>query len=396
MKCLILHRFVLAASLCLAATAAQADEPAKAEAEKKTQADEVRYHEDLNLLHSRIRLANEINRFSDFDAEVALLYANGLGVDVAVPDAALKAQLNLPDGKGLTVTQVPDDSIGGKAGLKVHDVIVQVNDEAVGEPAALGKLLDAADGKSVKIRLWRAGKQTQLEALPKKPELVRLKLNEIKFTDLDNEVLVSSERYRIGVTLSEADETLRQQLRLASGEGLVVTDVAADSAAAKAGIQMHDVLTMLDGKRLTTVEAINAQIQELRDKSVELRLLRSGKEVTVQIAAIKTHEAAFTDRPTVVWGSRNCRDCHVADAAHQRLAWTFGASRSAWTDGHHHKLFQYEDAVRARIAAAQQPGGTAPPQKQIEALKGQLAEMQKTLADLEQSLQQPAKEEEKK
>lgn len=400
MKRSLLCRFALVACLWLVSPwmismPTHADEPAKTEPPPETQTENERINTDLQLLHSRLNLVNQINQLADFDAQVTLLHANGLGVDVAVPEAALKAQLNLPEGQGLTVTQVPDDSIGAKVGLKVHDIIVEVGDQGVNEPAALSKLLDAADGKSVKLRLWRAGKQTEVEATPKKPEYARLKLSKVLLTDLDRDVVVSAEHYRIGVTLSEADETLRQQLRLATGEGLVVTEVLDDSSAAKAGIQVHDVLTMLDAKRLTTVEVINAQIQELKDKSVELRLLRNGKEVTLQIAARKTQEAAFTDRPLVIWGSKNCSSCH-ADAAHNALGWKLGANLSAWTDGHHSKLFQYENAYRAQIAAAQlQVGGATAPQQQIEVLKSQLAEMQKTLATLEQALQQPVRDPEK-
>jgi|GEM_PF-4878522 len=406
-----LFRFALLASLWLGVAPASADEPAKAkptkaepltaEPAKEVQLNEARYAEDLNLLHSRLNLADQINRFAEFNSELTLEHANGLGVDVAVPEAALKAQLNLPEGQGLTVTQVPDDSIGAKAGLKVHDVIVAVGDQVVNDPAALSKLLDAADGKSVKLKLWRAGKQTELEATPKKPEYAQLKLSSVILSDLDRDGLVTAEPYRIGVTLSEADDTLRQQLRLASGEGLVVTDVVADSAAAKVGIQVHDLLTMLDGKRLTTVEAINAQIQELKEKSVELRLLRNGKEVTMTISARKTKEAAFADRALLYWSSKSCRQCHTTDAAHNALAWKLAADRSVWTDGHHAKLFLYENAYRAQAEAALQQAATATaPRQQIEALKSQLAEMQKTLAALEksfeQSPQQPAKEEDKK
>ena len=177
---------------------------------------------------------------------------------------------------------------------------------------------------------------------------------DVLVSDLDRDVLVSAERYRIGVTLSEADDTLRQQLRLATGEGLVVTEVVADSSAAQAGLQMNDVLTMLDGKRLTTVEAINEQIQELKDKSVELRLLRGGKETTIQIAARKIQEAAFADRPLVYWSTKSCQNCHVADATHQALGWKLSANSSAWTDGHHSKLWLYEKAFRAQTEAAAQ------------------------------------------
>ena len=398
MKCpfVCLFAVVLSTSLCLAA-ALRADEPAKAELPKEAPSAIEVLTQDLELESSRAVLADQINRFALIDAHVDLVQANGLGVDVAVPDAALKAQLNLPDGQGLTVTQVPDDSIGAKAGLKVHDIIVEVGGQGVNEPAALGKLLEAADGKSVKLRLWRAGKPTELEATPKKPELAKVRYWHALTGKLDRELLESDERYRIGVTLSESDETLRQQLRLATGEGLVVTEVIADSAAAKAGIQTHDVLTVLDGKRLTTVEAINAQIQEVKDKSVELRLLRGGKEVTIQIAPRKTQEAAFVDRPLVYWDTKDCRQCHVDDMAHKALGWKLGANLSAWTDGHHARLFQYEKAYQAQTAAGQQAAaGATAPREQIETLKTQLAEMQKTLAALEQALQTPAKEDEKK
>jgi hypothetical protein len=395
MNCLIFRQFAVAlsTSFCLALAVIRADEPDKAETPKQSN---IEVEQDLELQHSRVLLRDQIDRFALLDAHVDLVQANGLGIDVGVPDAALKAQLNLPDGQGLTITQVPEDSIGAKAGLKVHDIIVEVGDQGVNEPAALGKLLEAADGKSVKLRLWRAGKRTEVEATPKKPELAKVRYWDALTgkLDRDGDGLVSAEHYRIGVTLSESDETLRQQLRLAAGEGLVVTEVVADSAAAKAGIQTHDVLTVLDGKRLTTVEAINAQIQEVKDNSVELRLLRGGKEMTIQIAPRKTQEAAFVDRPLVYWDTKSCRSCH-ADAAHNALGWKLGANVSAWTDGHHSKLYQYEDAYRAQIAAGQQQAaGTAGPQQQIEALKTQLAEMQKTLATLERTIQQPAKEEE--
>ena len=55
--------------------------------------------------------------------------------------------------------------------------------------------------------------------------------------------LGTNDRYRIGVTLSEADDTLRSHLKLAASEGLVVTEVVNDSPAAKMGVKLHDVLT---------------------------------------------------------------------------------------------------------------------------------------------------------
>ena len=386
MKTNLNHKLApLLAALCLAAGSLAAQDPDPANAPHANPAAESAAR-DLDVTLSRAALANEIIQLADVGV---LTHANGLGIDVALPDAALKAQLQLPEGQGLTVTQVPEDSIGAKAGLKVHDIIVRVGEEGVSDPAALSRLLDGADGRKIKLKLWREGRPTEIEATPKRPDLANVRLWQKLITNRGANELVNEERYRIGVTLSEADDTLRQQLRLATGEGLVVTDVMPDSAAAKAGVQTHDVITVLDGKRLTTVEAINAQIQELKDKEVELRLLRSGKELTVNIAAQKTNEAAFIDQGIVYWDTKSCRTCH-SDAAHNELAWKLGANHSAWTNGHHARLF-----LGARFANPHAVDtATAAPQQQVEALKSQLVEMQKTLAALEATLAAPPKADE--
>ena len=59
----------------------------------------------------------------------------------------------------------------------------------------------------------------------------------------------------------------------------MVTEVVADSPAAKAGLKQHDVLTQLDGKRLTTVEACNAQIQEIKDRKVAATIRPRGQGI---------------------------------------------------------------------------------------------------------------------
>jgi hypothetical protein len=196
--------------------------------------------------------------------------------------------------------------------------------------------------------------------------------------------LVASESYRIGVTLSEADDTLRAHLRLAAGEGLVVTEVIGDTAAAAAGIRQHDVLTVLNGKRLTTVEAINAQIQEIKAQQVELRLLRGGQETSMQLAPRKVKGAALRDEVITWWDTKSCQRCHVgphADA-HAHLAQRLGADKSVWTDGSRVKL--YGDWLKT--AQSPQDAPAAAPQQQITALRAQLAEMQSTLTALEASL----------
>jgi membrane-associated protease RseP (regulator of RpoE activity) len=324
------------------------------------------------------------NRFVQV-ADAALLAANGLGVDLAAPDDALRTQLGLEAGAGLVVASVPAESAGAKAGLQVHDVILTADEQKVDNPARFEERLEAAAGKSVKLRLVRGGKPLTLEVALPKLQVARVDWTPDRWkVEFDNVALATAERYRLGVSLAEADSALRSQLRLAEGEGLVVTEVIEESAAASAGIQTNDVLIVLDGKRLTTIDAINAQVQKIKDRKVELRLLRSGKEMSLQLAPRKTQEAAFIDRPVTFWDTKSCQRCHAqahtgATAAHLLMGAKLGAHHSAWigSDGKAHLFGKWIDAAVADSSQSQQ---------QIESLKAQLAHMQQTLAALESSL----------
>ena len=212
--------------------------------------------------------------------------ANPLGIEVAPLDGTLRAHLNIDEKSGLVLSSVPDGSEGAKGGLKPHDVVLNIDQHSVNDPGKFNELLGGLQGKKAYFGVLRQGKPLGVEvAVPQMPLAMAIDLG-------FERIAWSDDRYRIGVTLSEADDTLRSHLKLAAGEGLVVTDVVDGSPAAKMGVKLHDVLIELDGKRLTSVEAINSQIQEIKEKTVLLKLLRSGQEVTCQIAPKKSSEPA--------------------------------------------------------------------------------------------------------
>lgn len=317
----------------------------------------------------------------------ALISSNDLGVDVAEIQPSLRAQLNLAEGSGLVVTGVPADSPGAKAGLAVHDVIVNVGSDAVGNTEQLAEALKKAEGKPVKVGLLRQGKSMIVEVTPKSPWVAEVVLADTPVKLYSRlSPAAQEERYRIGVVLSEADDTLRAQVGLAAGEGLIVSEVYPDTPAAKTGIQVHDVLVILDGKRLTTVDAVNAQIQEIKEREVELKLLRSGKEVTLKIAPVKESHAVLADfdrQALTLWHagrcpgqtqSQNCRSCHTDP---------FPEWKPSFAHDYH--------ALRSWIA--NQPAAAGSPQEQVNQLKEQLAKVQQTLAALEASLQSSAAKE---
>jgi membrane-associated protease RseP (regulator of RpoE activity) len=272
--------------------------------------------------HGRVSWTNELFLHTN-------TVANSLGVETAPLDGTLRVHLNIDEKAGLVLTSVPAGSEGAKAGLKLHDVVLNVDQHQVNDPGKFNELVSSLQGKKASVGLLRAGK----------PLSVELTVPQLPLAVLDRSASLGIElswgarldnRYRIGVTLSEADDTLRSHLKLAAGEGLVVTEVVDESPAAKMGVKQHDVLTELDGKRLTSVDAVNAQIQEIKDKTVVLKLLRSGQEVTCQVAPKKSSEPApshihevllqdQTNHPAIVrwFDARTDKEEGPADAASQ-------------------------------------------------------------------------------
>jgi hypothetical protein len=89
---------------------------------------------------------------------------------------------------------------------------------------------------------------------------------------------------RLGVRISAPNETLVDQLDLPKGQGIVIEDVQAESAAAKAGIKNHDILLELNGKNVpSNAPEFVKMVGDIKaDKAVDAVVLRKGKRETVK------------------------------------------------------------------------------------------------------------------
>jgi C-terminal processing protease CtpA/Prc len=217
-----------------------------------------------------------------------------IGVDTTPTDDVLRSHLDLAEGKGVVVSAVTDESPAAKAGIQKNDVLITVADQEIVGAGDLEKLLQERVEKSTTIGLIRVGKKQIVEVVP------RLSKATLDFKAHDARVAFEP-RFWLGVCLASADDTLRSHLAIAPGEGLVVTQIEENSPAAKAGLMVNDLLLKLDGKSLTAVEALEAQLQEVAGKSVSLELLRHGKPATLTVTpekhAVQNVSVNFTDPP---------------------------------------------------------------------------------------------------
>src|SRR5436305_1790566 len=80
--------------------------------------------------------------------------------------------------------------------------------------------------------------------------------------------------HRMGVSVAVADDTLRSQLGLPEGRGLVVTSVAPDGPGDRAGIKVNDILLSVGGNDV-------GEVDDLRDwdkggGATSVKLIRTG------------------------------------------------------------------------------------------------------------------------
>jgi hypothetical protein len=137
---------------------------------------------------------------------------------------------------------------------------------------------------------------------------------------------------RLGVTAEPLSAALVEQLNLPAGVGLLVTNVASGSPAAKVGLQANDVLVKIDGAQVpATVEDFVKLIASLKsDTPMDVIVMRKGRRQNLgsvrlaagpapsdkvnvnRIAALEADVAAMKDR--VAWSERMVKKGYLSAA----------------------------------------------------------------------------------
>ena len=201
-----------------------------------------------------------------------------IGVSVAPADGVLRSQLRLPEGTGVVVTQVVPNGPAQQAGVEQDDVLLSVNGTPVASGDDLDKVLQSAspDGPALALKVLHAGEVVEKQVTPRKAD---------SQTYLDV-VTTGSPTYRIGVLVTDPDQTLRRQLKLGD-TGLVVQEVQAGKPADAAGVKSGDVLLSANGKPLAKQEDLTAEVMRAAESPVKLELLRGGVRLTISATPVK-------------------------------------------------------------------------------------------------------------
>jgi serine protease Do len=233
-----------------------------------------------------------------------------LGVDIRDIDNDRAAALKLKDPRGAEIITVDHDAPAGKAGLKLHDVILQMNGQVVeGEQQFRRMLRETPAGRTVSLLISRDGQQQTMSIQLADREQVIAdswpKSYPVPDPDEDATVnasptLPSSRGFvggrgffgsltmnplYVGVDLDPVGSQLADYFGVKDGTGLLVKRVEDNSPAAVAGLKAGDVITKLNGETLATNSQWLKAIHSNRGKQVQLTVVRNRKEQTMSMVA---------------------------------------------------------------------------------------------------------------
>jgi len=183
------------------------------------------------------------------------------------------------NGRGVPITGVAAGSPAAKAGLQEGDVVVALDGQPVDEIQVLrGRIAAMSPGTVAKLSIVRDGKNQDVAVtLGTAGNDPVSGGNEPDGDDNGAPNGHGKKGALPGVSVQGLNSDLRQQLRLPDGtQGVVITDVDADSAAAQAGLQEGDVVTQVNRKKVTSVEQFNAAVRQGDGSGSTLLLVRRG------------------------------------------------------------------------------------------------------------------------
>ena len=237
----------------------------------------------------------------------ATLHAAGslgyLGVGVLdLTDDRVKV-LKLKDNSGVDVKRVDEDSPASKAGLKIDDVVLEVNGKPVSDhvqfQATIGEL---QPGTKVKLTIWRDGaKQTVAATLAARPDTAFPYLG----PDSPNAPMPPMpplpQAFGNAVPAFPADApavgfygaALNSQMAEFFGvkEGVLVWEVAPRTSAEHAGLKAGDVVVKVNGTPVTNPREISGLVRMSAKKMVVFTVVRNRKEMTLNVEVSESRQS---------------------------------------------------------------------------------------------------------
>ncbi|MGI8734562.1 MAG: PDZ domain-containing protein [Pyrinomonadaceae bacterium] len=223
------------------------------------------------------------------------------------------ARYNLREARGTGITSIVKDSPAEKAGLRKDDVILRFDGENVTSVRKLNRMVsEVAPDQSVRLTISRGGSEQEVSVTIGKRKDSSDAMNKLQgFGRLegleglqgleglrgleglkpeakiwkweggepgDGFVFSFGNNRRIGVSTTTLTKQLADYFGVNEGKGVLVTSVAADSAAAKAGLKAGDIITAVDGEKVEDAGDLARCINKKKEGDVTLTVIRNKSQ----------------------------------------------------------------------------------------------------------------------
>jgi membrane-associated protease RseP (regulator of RpoE activity) len=233
-----------------------------------------------------------------------------LGVDISDVTSERMNALKLKEERGVEVLLVDQDSPAGKAGIKEHDVILTLNGSAIESGAQLRRMIrETPPGRSISLGLSRDGqpmtikvqladrRQSLAIAKPGKafPAIKIPPMPLMPDIDMPVSVMVVHSSMRSGLMVENLTPQLGEFFGVKGGEGVLIRSVEKGSRAASAGLRAGDVITKINGERVSDAGDFSRALRSRKESSVTLSIVRDKKEQTVTLTMPERRQTGTLD-----------------------------------------------------------------------------------------------------
>ncbi|MDX2512223.1 MAG: DegQ family serine endoprotease [Desulfobacterales bacterium] len=189
----------------------------------------------------------------------------GIVIQDLTPDLA--DSFALDEHKGILVAEVAEDSPAEKAGLKQGDVIVSFDGKTVGDVGTFRNRVSLkTPGTHEEITIFRDIKNctftVTIGELPGDDRVAGIE---------------SHTPNNLGLTVQALSSKLAKRFGYLSEQGVIVTEVAPRSVAAKAGIQIGTLIQEVNRQQIHNVEDLKQALHKNEDKHSVLLLIKTEK-----------------------------------------------------------------------------------------------------------------------
>ncbi len=208
-----------------------------------------------------------------------------LGVGLGELTSERVSALKVPTNRGVEITLVNENSPAARAGLKPHDVVLEVNGQKVQDSDDFVRMIgESSPGAKVTLQIWRGGAtQTVSATLGSSPVAIWAVpdvMPPMAPFPPDSFESMMGQSPRIGIE----GEALEGQLADFFGvkEGVLVRSVKENSPAAKAGLKAGDVITKVGGTPVAAPREISGVMRAMR-KTATFTVVRNHKEIVLNL-----------------------------------------------------------------------------------------------------------------